>query len=136
MYFESRVDWWYYALMVVLAVVVFAAVGTQARKGRVSIISSVVLVAIALVVPLWLLLGTQYLVDDETLFIRSGPKSWEIPLDQIEGVSRSRSSRSSPALSFDRLEIRYDNGKSVLVSPKDEDQFLEAVVGKRLSEGQ
>ena len=127
MYFASKVDWWFYALVVGLAMVVIIAVGVQVRRGRFSILGSTVLAPVALVIPVWLLFGTWYVVEDEILIIRAGPKFWEIPVVDIHGVKKSRSTSSSPALSLERIEIRYGNNQRVLVSPEDVEGFLEAI---------
>ena len=127
MVFESNVDWWYYLLLGVLALVVIAVVAIRARQQRFSFVPMVILAVIVLVLPLWLLFSTRYTVDGGVLEIQSGPRSWTIPLKDIHSVKRSRSSRSSPALSLDRIEIRYGNGGAILVSPENESEFVEAL---------
>ena len=79
------------------------------------------------VLPLWLLTSTYYLVDDATLQVKSGPFRWSVKLAEITAVKPSNSPLASPALSFDRLEIHYTNGKQLLVSPKDKQAFISAL---------
>ena len=76
---------------------------------------------------LWLLVATYYRIDEEVLSIRCGPFFWRIPLKETESIRRSRSSLSSPALSLDRLWIRYSGGKRILISPKDREEFIHAI---------
>jgi len=73
------------------------------------------------------LLSTKYVVADDELIIHSGPRLWRIPLAEISSVDNTNNSRSSPALSLDRLHIRYSNGKSVMISPKDKRRFRAAI---------
>lgn len=77
----------------------------------------------------WIFVATHYTLDKEVLMVRSGPISWRIPLADIERVKPSRNPLSSPALSMDRLEIRYGK-RSVLISPADREGFLQDLLGK------
>ena len=92
-----------------------------------------ILVGIAVVALLvWLLVGTHYTVDRGTLRIVSGPFRWKVPVDQIMSVEATKSLLSSPALSLDRLRIRYGNRRRIMISPADKAGFLEAI-GHELS---
>jgi len=76
--------------------------------------------------PLWIALTTRYRVDDKDLKISSGPFSWTISLESIHTVQETESTiTTSPALSFDRLEIIYGENKAILVSPVDKMKFIE-----------
>ena len=76
---------------------------------------------------IWIMLGTWYFVDREVLKVVCGPIRWRIPLDEITSVERTRSPLSSPALSLDRLLIRYGKRRRIMVSPDDKDGFLAAI---------
>jgi hypothetical protein len=77
--------------------------------------------------PVWLLFSTYYVVEANTLKIRSGPFGWSILISEIKSVRPSRSVLSSPALSLNRLEIQYGRGQSILVSPEDIEGFKNAI---------
>lgn len=82
--------------------------------------------------PLWILLTTKYTIIGSTLNIHSGPVNFDIDIKSIQSITPTRNGRSSPALSLDRLEITYGDGRSVLVSPKDPVLFvkrLDAIKG-------
>lgn len=69
--------------------------------------------------------STSYTVTDERLIIRSGPFRWRVVLDAIHSVEPSHSLLSSPAVSLDRLRVRYGpSRRSVLISPDDTERFL------------
>lgn len=127
MVFKSAVDWWYYVLIVVVAIVVLFSVVPPIRSGHLSGLPGVALILLSLGLPVWLLFSTHYRTDIDSLYVRSGPFSWIIPLAEIESVKPSRAAWSSPALSLDRLEIRYSGGKRILVSPRERDAFIDAV---------
>lgn len=135
MVFNSAVDWWYYVLIVVVAIVVLFSVVPPMQRGQLSILLGTAVIILSLCLPVWLLFSTSYGTDAESLYIRSGPFSWTIPLAEIESVKPSRSSWSSPALSLDRLEIRYSGGKRILVSPRDRESFINAVTTGKTAKG-
>ncbi|RZJ55116.1 MAG: hypothetical protein EON49_21085, partial [Acidovorax sp.] len=86
-----------------------------------------VVFALTLVLPLWLLLDTSYTLTAEELLVRSGPLRWRIALGDVREVLPSRSWVSSPALSLDRLRIRYGQGRSILISPREKQRFIDAL---------
>ncbi len=71
--------------------------------------------------------ATHYTIEEDTLLIRSGPFSWNIPVSEIESVKPSRSAFSSPALSPNRIELSYQQGRRVLISPKNSEAFIKAL---------
>lgn len=76
-----------------------------------------------------LLYMTGYWMTSDQLVIRSGPFSWRVPLRSIHEVVPSRSLLSGPALSLDRLHVRYGSSKwGVLISPAEKDDFLREMV--------
>jgi len=127
--FSSKVDTW--LLLVLLAVTIVSWVGAfilmKRRGGVAGFVSGIVLIAICGVFPAWFLVDTNYTISNDTLTIKSGPRTWVIPVSSISSVAETRNSRSSPALSLDRLLIEYDNGKFVMISPKDKKGFLAAI---------
>ena len=74
-----------------------------------------------------ILRSTYYVIDGDTLVIRSSFITWRIPIAQIRSITPTRSALSSPALSLDRLRIEYGGGKQILVSPQDKRRFIDAL---------
>ncbi len=72
-----------------------------------------------------LLATTRYTIRGTTLRIVSG-FFYDISIDikTIQSVKKMRNAMSSPAASLDRMEIRYDGLKTVLISPKDKLGFV------------
>jgi hypothetical protein len=128
MKFQSAVAPWFYLLAIVLPVAVIAYVVVNMESADPVAIGIVAIVTVSAVgLPIWLLLSTYYLVEGGTLNIRSGPMKVSIPLGDIQSVTPSRSMLSAPALSLKRLKIVYGRGKTILVSPKDEEGFKSAI---------
>ena len=89
--------------------------------------AATMLAVTALVV--WILESTRYELGASELVIRSGPFRWTIPLASIREVAPTNNPLSSPALSLDRLLIRYP-GRSlgIMISPEDKEGFLRELV--------
>ena len=77
--------------------------------------------------PVWLLLDTSYTVTADELQVRSGPFRWQIKLSEVKQISPSRSWLSSPALSLDRVRVQFGAARSVLVSPREKQQFVDCL---------
>lgn len=127
--FPSKIDAWLVVLMVVAVggvVFAFFSVVFAAEDTRLVL---VVLASMLLVVLLVgsTLLRTHYTIDGNSLRIVSGPFHWTVPIDQIDSVVETRNPLSSPALSMDRLRIRYSGRRSVMISPRDKKKFLKAL---------
>lgn len=83
--------------------------------------------------PLWILATTKYIIKKEDLEITSGPFSWRIPIKSIKSVQETQSAITSPALSFDRLEITYDEDKVIIISPANKMEFMQKLDNKKSS---
>lgn len=127
--FKSKVDGWIRAVIVLLIVVEIAVVVGAAAGLRDPLATTGVILGSLAVVALLVsvLLNTNYTVDRDFLRVRSGPLCWKLPLDQIHSVEATRIPLSSPALSLDRLRIRYGKNRFILVSPADKSGFLKAL---------
>ena len=95
-------------------------------SGEMQILPAVLL-SVAVALPIWIYLSTYYVVSGGQLVIRTGIFTWKIQLSEINSAKLSRSLWSSPALSLNRIELRYSDGKRVLVSPENSNEFLQAI---------
>ncbi|MDH3532836.1 MAG: PH domain-containing protein, partial [Gammaproteobacteria bacterium] len=127
--FNSKIDRWIFVVLALAIVGNFVAIIGVALDSEDPFVTTGVilacLLATALVVSL--LIGTHYTVDHGQLRIASGPFRWKLQIDQITSVEPTRNPLSSPALSLDRLRIRYGEGRQILVSPADQRGFLRAL---------
>ena len=84
----------------------------------------VVLVALALFY-LYLYLSTTYSIDTINLHVRCGFFIKErIEISRIISVTPVRDFLAGPAFSFDRLMIRYGQDRSIAISPRNRQAFL------------
>jgi hypothetical protein len=118
--FKSKID--LAILLPVLAVLIGA--------GVYLVFSKIIIGAVALALPvafiIYLCIDTLYQVtDDNKLRIRSGFLfNREIYIKSIKRVSPTKNHRASPALSSDRLEIRYNRYGRVVISPNHKSEFI------------
>jgi hypothetical protein len=121
--FRSRVDGWLAVLLVLaMAITLTTSLAALAAGGPAWPAGFGLLLGFGL--PAWIVLSTRYTLDDTTLHVRSGPFSWRIPLAEVTGTAQTSNPLSSPALSLRRLRIDYGAGRSLMISPRDEDDFV------------
>ncbi len=132
--FRSKIDRWIFVLLIGVIIVQIVAVGSAAiQAGDPLATTGLIFLMIAVVgLMVWLLVGTHYTVDRGVIKIVSGPFRWKVPVDQITSVTATRNPLSSPALSLDRICIRYGKRRRIMISPADRAGFLK-VIGHDIS---
>ena len=69
-------------------------------------------------------LKTVYTIDGNKLKIKCGFFTYKpIEINDIKEITKSNNIISSPAASFDRIEIKYGKFEEVIISPKDKFEF-------------
>ncbi|UCE32806.1 MAG: PH domain-containing protein [Burkholderiales bacterium] len=122
---RSKVDPW--LRLVIVAGALLALAGTVAMAATPQPVVRLLAVPIAVlgaVLPLWVLLGTTYRLEPQSLEVRCGPFRWHVPIREIQDVRPTRNPLSSPALSLDRLRIEYGERSAIMISPRDRERFL------------
>lgn len=123
--YRSKVDTWLLAVLVsAMALCIYASV-TALRSGSPATWWIVLItVGVGVGLPLWLLVATRYTLDSKLLLVQSGPFKWRVPVAEITNITPTKNPLSSPALSLDRLRIDYGRCNTVMISPRDKEQFL------------
>lgn len=123
--FKSKIDKW---VLVCLALSTIACLMGASVMLKIGGTFNYALAAVVIIagagIPLWILVSTRYIVSEDELKIVSGPFSWIIAISVIKSVQETQSTITSPALSFDRLEIIYGEDKAIIVSPLDKAGFV------------
>lgn len=130
--YRSKTDTW--LLMILAAAVIASLVAAAATLTEGSSSDWPVAVLTAVLgagLPVWVVVSTRYTLGQGLLIVQSGPFKWRIPVAEITRITPSSNPISSPALSLDRLRIDYGRGKSLLISPRDKDQFIHDVENAR-----
>lgn len=118
--YRSKIDAWFaIPLTVLLAAILVIAVW----QGE-WFVGLFLLLVIAFI--LQMLFTTYYTItDDNILKIRCGfLYKKDFPVSTIRKIEKNYLALSSPAASFDRLELFYGKYDSVLVSPKQKAEFI------------
>ncbi len=70
--------------------------------------------------------NTTYRIDKEKLYIKCGFFSYKpINIREMKKISKSSNIISSPAASFDRIEITYGKFEELIISPRHKIKFIE-----------
>lgn len=78
---------------------------------------------------LQLFVNTYYIIEEDVLKIRSGfLYKLNVDIHQIKKIEETNSPLSSPAASFDRIEIIYNKFDSVIISPKEKQLFIQDIL--------
>jgi hypothetical protein len=126
-WYPSKIDWWLVPVLcvpplaAVTVCVAFALAGST--PGLLVGVATAVLGAgiyFGLVFPM------RYGLDDTYLVVRFGVCRQRIRLADISEVRPTHNPLSAPALSLDRLHVRYGPGffKAVMISPADRNGFV------------
>ena len=92
--------------------------------------SNMFLMTLALIIlfgfVLHMFLNTTYKIEKGKLYIKCGFFNYNpVNIGEMKKVSKSSNIISSPAASFDRIEIRYGKFNELIISPKHKTKFVE-----------
>ena len=122
---NSKKDTWLTIVIFGSIAACLAACATLVTAGApINLLTAGLLIVIGVIFPLWIMRTTYYVLGDDRLLVRCGPFHWTAPLADIVSVKRTRNPLSGPALSLDRVQIRYGRLRSVLISPEHRERFL------------
>jgi hypothetical protein len=124
-WYASKVDWW---LAIVLALAPAACLlgGFASMRAGEGVVIAFGGCAVMAAVYLGLVFPMRYGMDERTLVVRYGLVRTRIALTDIVEVRPTRNPLSSPALSLDRLRIRFGEGftRAIMISPRERDAFM------------
>ena len=121
--YRSRVS---YRLLIALFLIMFGPLMFKLSDYTLNTqrIFGILLLLITFALILHMFLTTLYTVDNTKLRIKSGFFSYKpIEISEIKRITKTNNIISSPAASFDRIEIHYGKFKSIIISPKDKLNF-------------
>jgi hypothetical protein len=120
--FKSKIDLWFVLLLGLLfGAILFRLAFDKNWIGFIFIFFVIVFIS-------YMFLTTFYSIENNIVRIRCGIFfNLSIDIQNIKRISDSYNIISSPALSFDRLEILYNKFDTILISPKEKKRFIEAI---------
>lgn len=120
--YKSKVDKaLLFPIVLVISVLCFIMVFAASWSGLASVLLVSLLVAD-------IFLRTRYKIEDLQLKVNcSFFVNTTVEINRISKIQRSTSFLSSPATSFDRIEIIYNKFESLIISPADKLTFVESL---------
>ncbi len=79
---------------------------------------------------IWIWFGTGYRIENKTINIQNGPFKWKVTIEEINSISKRKSLLATPALSVDRLVLQHGKYNDMLLSPKNECEFIKLLLAK------
>ena len=126
--YKSEIDTWMLVVVVAsMAVCAVAAAAVLLSDAYMPWWTYGLLIGAGIALPLWLFMSTIYTLDTNLLIVRSGFLSWRIPIREISSITPTHSVWSSPALSLDRLRIDHGKNRTLMISPRNREKFLQDV---------
>ena len=122
--FPSRIDGW---LVAVLVLAVLSPLGAVWWAGA-DLVLAMASVLVTLLVCGALLVPCRYTLEADHLLIRCGLIRQRIAYRDITAVVPSSSLLSAPALSLKRVRVSYGRMSSQLVSPREREVFIQALL--------
>lgn len=127
--FTSKIDFWLAFLilgssLLLILVPVWEWMYNNSSVRRIIFISLFTIPTALLLLVLFF--NIKYTLTADTLLVKNGFSTQSISLKDITNITPTSSTLSAPALSLDRIEIRYEGG-SIVISPKDKDRFYHAI---------
>lgn len=120
--FKSKIDWWF---GLVLVYPIFVSIKSLLEGEWIGLLGLGVVVGLILVFSK----TTRYIINENQLIVKS---TWivneRIEISKIKKIEKSNSILSSPALSLERLRIRYNKFDEILISPKEKKEFIDELL--------
>jgi len=121
--YKSKVS---YGLLIAVSLIMFGPLIFKLSDYTLNTqrILGILLLLVTFALILHMFLTTIYTIDNDKLKIKSGFFSYKpIEISEIKRITKTNNIISSPAASFDRIEIQYGKFKSIILSPKDKLNF-------------
>ena len=116
--FTSKIDWWF---GLVLLYPIFRSIVGIIEGDWLGYLGIVLIAAIII----FFSKTTQYIINDTQLIIKCMfIVNEKIDIEKIKKIEKTSSILSSPALSLDRIAIKYNKFDEIYISPKEKQLFV------------
>lgn len=128
MVFTSRKDSWM-GIVIWTLIVACIWVFYQSTFVQTNLFGIVIMVVMVyLLGTIWF--NTRYKIEHDTLQISYGLIKKTINIQEIKSIRNTTNPFVAPSLSVHRIEINYEKYKTIQISPKDRQAFVEALQQK------
>ena len=134
MRFKGKVSWWFYVLILFVAVMQLPLIVTSAfvdRNTPVALFTFVIFLAIEGFC-LSIVFHNYVELQKDELLIVFGPIKARIPYNDISSLTPTRNPLSSLAASLDRIEIRCKGKTPTMIAVVEKERFLEEMKKRAL----
>ena len=117
---------WFSNIVIIISVIyllIFEGITTY------SVVYGIAMILVVLFL-YYLLNQTYYVIKDSEILVRCFFFKWTIRIDTIKKIFETNNMLSSPALSLDRLMIIYGDGKKIMISPENKNEFLNDIASQ------
>jgi hypothetical protein len=117
--YKSKVDWW---LGLVLVYPIFRSVASIIEGEWIGYIG----IALCLLFIVFISKSTRYIISENHLIVKCMfIVNDKIEISKIRKIEKTNSILSSPALSLDRIAIKFNKYDEVYISPKERQAFID-----------
>ncbi|CAG9620388.1 PH domain-containing protein [Sutcliffiella rhizosphaerae] len=123
MFFSSKKD--FFCSLIIwggsAVLIAFYLAGAAATKDA-------LLTSALILLLMWLWFGTGYKVKDGQIKVYFGPYRTTVNINEITKIEKVNNPFTAPALSMSRLSIMYGKYKTIELSPKDKEEFINVLL--------
>ncbi len=120
--FTSKIDWW---LGLLLVYPVFRSVVGMINGDALGYLGIVLIITIII----FSSKTTRYIINDTQLVIKCMfIVNEKIDIEKIRKIEKTSSILSSPALSMDRIAVKYNKFDEIYISPKEKQLFVDELL--------
>ncbi len=120
--YKSKIDWW---LGLPLVYPIFRSLQAILEGDWLGYFGVLIIVALLLFVSK----TTRYVISENQLTVKC---MWivndRIDIDKIRKIEKTNSILSSPALSLDRIAVKFNKYDEIYISPKEKQAFLDSLL--------
>ena len=129
--YKSKIDFWLIFILILGSIILLQAIYITFQSYTLYQNLPYLVIYSLIFLLIWLpITTTYYVVDRHFLKVYSLFLKWEIPLESIQTIEQTSNPLSAPALSLDRIRIKYmKNGvcRSIMVSPRNKADFIKSI---------
>ena len=120
--YKSKIDWW---LGLVLVYPIFRSIASIIQGEWIGYLG-VLLTALFIV---FISKSTRYIIEENQLIVKCMfIINDKIDISKIKKIEKTNSILSSPALSLDRIAIKFNKYDEVYISPKEKQAFVDELL--------
>lgn len=132
MRFKGKIAKWFYSIMIIVAVILIPVIVLAVIDGE-AFVLAVVLSIFVFIEAFFISIIFRNFVElkSDSLLIVFGVVRVSILYSDMKEIRTTRDFSSSLAASFDRIRIQYKNGKTVMISLQNKQQFYKEIQKKK-----